>query len=51
MQAEAEKKRAPEKKDDDGLASTKITANIHYKHKESYLKQAGFATDINGRIK
>ena len=51
MQAEAEKKRAPEKKDDDGLASTKITATIHYKHKESYLKQAGFATDINGRIK
>tara|TARA_R110000822_G_scaffold90719_2_gene209553 strand:- start:811 stop:1923 length:1113 start_codon:yes stop_codon:yes gene_type:complete len=51
MQAEAEAKRKPEKTDDAGLANTKITANIHYKHKESYLKQAGFATDLQGKIK
>ena len=51
MQKEAEKKRAPEKVNEDGLANTKITPDIHYRHKESYLKQAGFATDINGRIK
>ena len=31
MQKEAEKKRAPEKVNEDGLANTKITPDIHYK--------------------
>ena len=51
MQDEAEAKRAPEKTDKNGLANTKITPQLHYEHKESYLKQAGFATDLQGKIK